>query len=150
AVAAWNETLGALQVGIIKSTTTFEQLNKEQTLGDLKTLATDIGTNMVIYSDADGHSQTNLLSNIASDTAKTLIDELKTKDANNTSGGTLFPDAPGIGVIMANLTLDMVQARRNQAEKQLSQLAARAQLFEDAYAEMRLADQLIKEVKDQL
>jgi len=131
-VAAWNQTIATFQVGIAKSGENLGTLGKKLTLDQLKTLASNVGTNIVAYTDAEGRTQTNKVSHILEGAVQETIAVLtgKVETATDSRGKSLFPDAPGIGLVMANLSLDMAQAKKENAELQFSQLTARAHLFE--------------------
>ncbi|MEI7939553.1 MAG: hypothetical protein WCK27_22955 [Verrucomicrobiota bacterium] len=149
AVAAWNATVGAFQLGIAKSAENLSAAKQGATLELLASLEANVGTNQVKYSDANGRATNQTVSAILGNTARGIVSAI-TAHGTNSPGRTLFPDAPGIGLVMANLTLDIVQARKNLAEQQRSQLTARANLLEDAYAAMRLASQFLKEAEQTL
>jgi len=145
AVAAWNETVAAFQVGIANTGENLGTLNKQATFDQLKTVAANVGTNSVVYADADGKSQTNTVAGVLKSSAENVFKVLTSKDKDS-MGKPLLPDAPGIGLVIANMALDVAEFQKEDAEQRLSHLTARAHLFEDAYAEMRLAQQLLKDV----
>jgi hypothetical protein len=143
-VAAWNAYVALLQQGFGNLTGNIEGLKKDSGLEALSKAANEVGKEQITFRDAEGNTVKSSVKAILKDRLPSITLKLETDSGR---AAKLLPDAPGIALVVLNLGLGLAQLEERRAETRLSQLNARAVLFEDALAAMLLAETLLAEVK---
>jgi hypothetical protein len=143
-VTAWNAYVALLQQGFGNLPDNIADLKKDAGLKTLSKAGDEVGKQEITYRDADGKTIKNTIGAILKDRLPSITLKIE-KDSER--GVKLLPDAPGIALVVMNLGLGLAQIEQQKAETRLSQLNARAVLFEDALAAMLLAEKLLDEVE---
>ena len=147
-VEAWNASIAMLEKGLSNTKNDLSQLRKAETFSALTSIAQKAGDREVAFQDADGKEKKTKVKSILGDGLKGIIKEFEKKDGE--ARKPLLPDAPGIGVVLANLTLETAKIRLAVAEDELSYREQRAHLFEDAFAQIMLARELIDDIEKKI
>jgi len=146
-VAAWNAYVALLQQGFGNLPDNIEDLKKDTGLKTLSKAVNEVGKEEITFRDADGNIVKSTVKAILKDRLPSITLKIE-KDSERAV--KLLPDAPGIALVVMNLGLGLAQLEQQRAETRLSQLNARAVLFEDALAAMNLAGTLLAEVKKEV
>jgi hypothetical protein len=146
-VASWNSYVALLQQGFRNLPTDVGSLKTSTSLSSIQNAAASLGTNRIIYSDANGKPVTNTVSEIVVSQAERIGSGIIAMTGTNASK-IKFPNAPGITLQILNLALDLAQLQQKKAQARLNQLDVRATMFEDALAQMLLAHELLLEVSN--
>ena len=147
-VEAWNKSIAALTQGLSKNKDDLSQLRKAPSFEALKALAQKAGDTEITFKDADGKDKTTKVKSELSAGLAGIVESFQRKDAEGPK--SILPDAPGIGIILANLALETAKLNLSVAETELDYREQRAHLFEDAFAQVILARQLIDDVEEKV
>jgi hypothetical protein len=144
-VTAWNAYVALLQQGFSNLAANTVQ-TKESGVEAVGKAAQEVAKETITFKDADGKTVQSTVKAILADRLPSV-----TLKAENDSAklAKVLPDAPGIGLVVMNLGLGLAQLEERRAATRLSQLSARAVLFEDALAAMSLAEILLNEVTEE-
>ncbi|MCB1949633.1 hypothetical protein [Nitrosomonas sp.] len=132
-VTNWNASIALLKKGILalmSESSTEEQQSVDKIL-------TNIGDEEVEFIDAKG--------NLVKAKIKKILENRLPKNSEEMNSFGI-PDAPGNTLIILKLGLEFAEIEKDEAVARLLQLASRAELFEDIYGGVKLADQLIVDV----
>jgi len=144
-VAAWNAYVALLQQGFGNLPDNIADLKKDAGLKTLSKAVDEVGKQEITYTDADGKTVKNTIGTILKDRLPSITLSI---ERDSKKAVELLPDTPGIALVIMNLGLGLAQIEQQRAETRLSQLNARAVLFEDALAAMRLAETLFAEAEN--
>jgi len=137
-VSSWNALVAVLQQGAASIPSSPALATKSLGADNISTAVSQVVKTKVTYQDADGKTQTETVGRILEGMLPVDL-----TDANNLTAK--FPDAPGIGLMIMQAGLELAQIEQRRAQQQLSQLAIRAQAYEQSFVAIAVAQQLLKD-----
>ena len=137
-VTNWNKSIALLKKGLSDFSSPSQDDNAESTNGSIQELSKKLqetGKKEVEFIDANGKTKTESI-------AKILGDQLKVENKDGQVALDL-PDAPGNTLVILTLGLELAEIQKRRAIFRMSQLAERAELYEDINGGALLAKDLL-------
>jgi gas vesicle protein len=146
-ITSWNASIALLRDAIQRLPAAVKSSSATRGAADLKTAIESAASRQIEYVDADGKTVKDTVSDVVRKRVPDLLDRLKEPGEDKKTLLSLLPDAPGLGLVLANLGLELAQAEQRRAQLRLEWCAAVAEVLDDALVQIRVAETLVESSK---